>query len=212
MEWYNSATGTWLPERVRFGATLADTGKYSRRVREKRSKQTEAALHPGTTFGELLPELRSEIERDVKNNYYLRGSRTNRAATVLQNAWRRLRAILNIQLGSFTWLNGPGTTYQRGYQPGYRQNINPPAIMYKVRHPNLLSRIDPRVPGTTCTHAQFTGMFRMLDKFNSAAALKKTYVGSSSRPPVRTGSPMFEDFLANLPSFNYLAPNTNHNM
>ena len=43
--------------------TLADTGKYSRRVREKRSKLTEAALRPGTTFGKLLPELRSHIYR-----------------------------------------------------------------------------------------------------------------------------------------------------
>ena len=41
----------------------------------------------------LPVELQRQIWADVTKNYYLRGSVTERAAMLLQAAWRRLRAI-----------------------------------------------------------------------------------------------------------------------
>ena len=49
-----------------------------------------------TCVGGLPQEVQRLIWLDVTRNYYLRGSVIDRAASVLQMAWRRLRAIINL--------------------------------------------------------------------------------------------------------------------
>ena len=59
------------------------------------SKQGYELARVGTKMG-LPVELQRLIWADVTKNYYSRGSVIDRAALVLQVAWRRLRAILSI--------------------------------------------------------------------------------------------------------------------
>ena len=58
-------------------------------------KQGYELARVGTKMG-LPVELQRLIWADVTENYYSRGSVIDRAALVLQVAWRRLRAILAI--------------------------------------------------------------------------------------------------------------------
>ena len=58
-------------------------------------KQGYELARVGTKMG-LPVELQRLIWADVTKNYYSRGSVIERAALVLQVAWRRLRAILSI--------------------------------------------------------------------------------------------------------------------
>ena len=70
-------------------------------------------------------DLQRLIWADVTGNYYSRGSVSNRAASALQAAWRRLMAIIN---WPFRWImipenhNGPITAIQQvgSYNPGFR--------------------------------------------------------------------------------------------
>ena len=69
------------------------------------SKQGYELARVGTKMG-LPVDLQRLIWADVTKNYYSRGSVIDRAALVLQVAWRRLRAILanldlHIRVGCF---------------------------------------------------------------------------------------------------------------
>ena len=69
------------------------------------SKQGYELARVGTKMG-LPVDLQRLIWADVTENYYSRGSVIDRAALVLQVAWRRLRAILanldrHIRVGGF---------------------------------------------------------------------------------------------------------------
>ena len=69
------------------------------------SKQGYELARVGTKMG-LPVELQRLIWADVTKNYYSRGSVIDRAALVLQVAWRRLRVILanldrQIRVGCF---------------------------------------------------------------------------------------------------------------
>ena len=70
-------------------------------------KQGYELARVGTKMG-LPVELQRLIWADVTKNYYSRGSVIDRAALVLQVAWRRLRAILAIpNRVVWIWMVGP---------------------------------------------------------------------------------------------------------
>ena len=68
-------------------------------------KQGYELARVGTKMG-LPVDLQRLIWADVTKNYYSRGSVIDRAALVLQVAWRRLRAILAIT-NQVAWIDGP---------------------------------------------------------------------------------------------------------
>ena len=97
---------------------LSDLGVYS-------GGQQRALARVGAKYG-LPVELQRLIWADVTGNYYSRGSVSNRAASALQAAWRRLRAI---GTWPWRWVVNPAmhlfgyvsSVHDVGrYNPGYR--------------------------------------------------------------------------------------------
>jgi len=77
------------------------------------NKQGYELARIGTKHG-LSVDLQRLIWADVTKNYYLRGSVTERAATLLQAAWRRLYAIFGMQDSrrlNTVWQTGSGGPY-----------------------------------------------------------------------------------------------------